>query len=130
MDIILGTHPHTLQPIVYDNVKGTLVAYSLGDFFGDADRGGTNYSIILDIEITKDASTGVTKVTDYSYTPIYTVTETECPDEKRRVVRIEQALEAYEGNYLDSITKSCKEGMEKALTRIEERLVMPTEEKK
>lgn len=130
VDIILGTHSHTLQPIVFDNIKGTLVAYSLGDFFGDADRGGTNYSIILDIEITKDASTGVTKVTDYSYTPIYTVTETECPDEKRRVVRIEQALEAYEGNYLDSITKSCKEGMEKALTRIEERLVMKTEEKK
>ena len=73
---------------------------------------------------------GASGVTDYSYTPIYTVTETECPDEKRRVVRIEQALEAYEGNYLDSITKSCKEGMEKALTRIEERLVMKTEEKK
>lgn len=129
VDIILGTHPHTLQPIVYDNVKGTLVAYSLGDFFGDADRGGTNYSIILDIEITKDASTGVTKVTGYSYTPIYTVTETECPDEKRRVVRIEQALQAYEANYLDSVTKTCKESMEKALTRIEERLVMQEEEK-
>ena len=83
----------------------------------------------MDIEITKDASTGVTKVTGYSYTPIYTVTETECSDEKRRVVRIEQALQAYEGNYLDSVTKTCQESMEKALTRIEERLVMQEEEK-
>ena len=72
-DVIIGTHPHLVQPIVYDEVAGTLVAYSLGDFFGDGERGGTNYSIILDIEITKDSSTGVTKVTDYSYTPIYTV---------------------------------------------------------
>ncbi|MDQ9826376.1 hypothetical protein RFZ44_24070, partial [Acinetobacter sp. 163] len=67
----------------------------LGDFYGDANRGATNYSIILDMEITKDASTGTTKVTGYSYTPIYTVRSSECPDEKQRVVRIEKALQAY-----------------------------------
>ena len=127
VDIILGTHPHTLQPIEYNPGKGTLVAYSLGDFFGDATRGATNYSIILDMEITKDASTGTTKVTGYSYTPIYTVRPSECPDEKQRVVRIEQAIQAYSGNYLDSITSACKDSMMKALTRIEERLVMPKE---
>ena len=128
VDIIIGTHSHTLQPIDFDQSAGTLVAYSLGDFFGNADRGGTNYSIILDIEITKDTTTGNTRVTDYSYTPIYTVTTSECPDEKQRVVRIDKALEAYEGNYLDSITQACKESMEKALTRIEERLVLKKEE--
>ena len=70
VDVIIGTHPHTVQAIEYDELAGTLVAYSLGDFFGDASRGGTNYSIILDLEITKDSSTGTTKVTNYSYTPI------------------------------------------------------------
>ena len=119
-----------MQPIVYDPVKGTLVAYSLGDFFGDANRAATNYSIILDLEITKDATTGNTKVTDYSYFPIYTVTETESADQKRRVVRIDKALEAYDGNYLDKVTKTCQESMVYALTRIEERLVMQTEEDK
>jgi len=139
VDVIIGTHSHTLQPIVYDELDGTLVAYSLGDFFGDAVRGGTNYSIILDIEVTKDTTTGATRVSGYSYIPIYTVTETECPDEKRRVVRIESAMAgyglydttgentAYPGRYLDSITKACYQSMEKALTRIEERLVMPEE---
>lgn len=77
VDVIIGTHPHTVQAIEYDELAGTLVAYSLGDFFGDASRGGTNYSIILDLEITKDSSTGTTKVTNYSYTPIYTVSEAE-----------------------------------------------------
>ena len=127
VDVILGTHPHTRQPIIYDEAKGTLVAYSLGDFFGDAARGGTNYSIILDLEITKDSSTGITKVTDYSYTPIYTLTEAEC-DGYRRVVRINKALEAYEGNYLDKITATAKENMVYALTRIEDRLAPPKEE--
>lgn len=129
VDVILGTHSHTLQSIDYDPLKGTLVAYSLGDFFGDAERGATNYSIILDLEITKDANAGTTKVTDYSYTPIYTVTENECPDGYRRVVRIEKAIEAYTENYLDKVTKTCKEGMEYALQRIVERLALPTEVK-
>ena len=130
VDIIIGTHPHTLQPIVFDDMAGTLVAYSLGDFFGEADRGATNYSIILDIEITKDANAGVTRVTNYSYTPIYTVREGEAVGNKdRRVVRIEKALEAYEENFLDKVTDATAQGMQKAMTRIGERIVMPEDEK-
>jgi len=128
VDVILGTHPHTLQPIDFDPLKGTLVAYSLGDFYGDADRGATNYSIILDLEITKDADAGTTKVTNYSYTPIYTVRENESPDGYRRVVRIEKAVEAYTENYLDKVTTASKDSMVYALQRIGERLEMPEEE--
>lgn len=131
VDVILGTHPHTLQPIVFDKSAGTLVAYSLGDFFGDAERGATNYSVILDLEITKDANAGTTKVTDYTLHPIYTVRETECVgNSDRRVVRIEKTLQAYNGNFLDKVTDACKESMEYALTRIDKRTVMPEEDKK
>lgn len=127
VDVIIGTHSHTLQAVDYDAVKGTLVAYSLGDFFGDAERGATNYSIILDIEITKDNNAGTTKVTDYSYTPIYTVTENESPDGYQRVVRIEKAIEAYTENYLDKVTSDCKSAMEYALTRIGQRMAVTVE---
>lgn len=131
IDVIIGTHPHTLQPIVFDKSAGTLVAYSLGDFFGDANRGATNYSVILDVEITKDANAGTTKVTDYTLHPIYTVRETECVgNSDRRVVRIEKALQAFNGNFLDKVTEACKDSMEYALTRIDERTVMPEEDKK
>lgn len=130
VDVILGTHPHTVQAIEYDELAGTLVAYSLGDFFGDASRGGTNYSIILDLEITKDSSTGTTKVTDYSYTPIYTVSEVETADGYRRVVRIDKTVEAWEENYLDKVSQSAKESMVYALERIEARINPPVEEKK
>lgn len=130
VDVIIGTHPHTVQAIEYDELAGTLVAYSLGDFFGDASRGGTNYSIILDLEITKDSSTGTTKVTNYSYTPIYTVSEAESADGYRRVVRIDKAVEAWEENYLDKVSQSAKESMVHALGRIEARINPPVEEKK
>ena len=130
VDVIIGTHPHTVQAIEYDELAGTLVAYSLGDFFGDASRGGTNYSIILDLEITKDSSTGTTKVTNYSYTPIYTVSEAESADGYRRVVRIDKTVEAWEENYLDKVSQSAKESMVHALGRIEARINPPVEEKK
>lgn len=131
IDVIIGTHPHTLQPIVFDKSAGTLVAYSLGDFFGDANRGATNYSVILDLEITKDSNAGTTKVTDYTLFPIYTVRENECVgNSDRRVVRIEKALQAYNGNFLDKVTDACKDSMEYALTRIDERIVMPENDKK
>ena len=128
VDVILGTHPHTLQPIVFDDMAGTLVAYSLGDFFGEADRGATNYSIILDIEVTKDANAGITRVTNYSYTPIYTVREGEAVGNRdRRVVRIEKALEAYEDNFLDKVTETTAAGMQKAMPRIPERMATDME---
>ncbi len=130
VDVIIGTHPHTVQAIEYDELAGTLVAYSLGDFFGDASRGGTNYSIILDLEITKDSSTGTTKVTNYSYTPIYTVSEVETADGYRRVVRIDKTVEAWEENYLDKVSQSAKESMVYALDRIEARINPPVVEKK
>lgn len=130
VDVIIGTHPHTVQAIEYDELAGTLVAYSLGDFFGDASRGGTNYSIILDLEITKDSSTGTTKVMNYSYTPIYTVSEAESADGYRRVVRIDKTVEAWEENYLDKVSQSAKESMVHALDRIEARINPPVVEKK
>lgn len=126
VDVILGTHSHLLQKIDYDQKAGTLVAYSLGDFFGDADHAGTNYSIILDVEITKNGETGETKVTGYSYTPVYTVTSEECvairQEGARRVLRIREAMYAYENNFVDKVSQSAYDGMTYALTRIEARI--------
>ena len=121
VDAILGSHPHLVHQVDYDETKGTIVAYSLGDFFGDGVRGGTNYSIILDLEITKDYESGTTKITDYSYTPIYTLAENQC-DGFRRVVRIENAMSAYELNFVDKITAECYENMQFAMDRIKERV--------
>jgi len=129
VDVIIGSHPHMVQKIEFDEEKGTLIAYSLGDFYGDASRDGTYYSILLDLEITKDPDMGTTKVTDFSYTPLFTVKETEAADGFRRVVRIDQAMRAYEENYVDKVSASAYANMQKALKRIQARVtgVEPTE---
>ena len=121
VDVILGTHSHRVQQIDFDEESGTLVAYSLGDFFGNGTDAGTSYSIILDVEITQDLDAGTTKVTGFSYFPIYTLQEEDC-DGQRRVVLIENAMRAYEENFVDRITASAYAGMQNALTRIEARV--------
>ena len=118
-DVIIGTHPHYVQKMTFDKERGTFVAYSLGDFFGDATRAGSEYSVILDLEITKDNATGETKVTGYDYTPIFTVREEGKP---LYVSRIETAMKAYENHYIDRVSKETYDAMKYALTRIAARI--------
>ena len=128
VDVILGSHPHLLHRIEYDEFTGKLVAYSLGDFYSDAERAGTDYSIILDLEITRDNATGVTRVSAFSYTPICTLLEGESPDGQRRVMQLEKAMDAYEDNFVDRVSDSVYEDLEYALTRIKERTTPPKPE--
>lgn len=119
VDAIIGTHPHYVQSIEYNQQTGTFVAYSLGDFFGDATTAGTEYSIMVDLEITKDNETGVTKITGYTHIPLFTVNE---EGKALRVVSIEDAMRAYDMQFLDRVSKETYEAMEYALTRIEARI--------
>ena len=127
VDVIIGSHPHRVQHVSYDELTGNLVAYSLGDFFGDGKKDGTFYSILLEVEITKDYEAGITRVTDWSYVPIYTLSETEC-DGDRRVIRIDNAMEAYEMNFVDKVTASCYDNLKFSSDRIRARLVPPVKE--
>ena len=105
------------------------MAYSLGDFFGDGSKDGTFYSVLLDLQITKDYETGVTRVTDWNCIPIYTLGETEC-DGDRRVIRIDNAMSAYEMNFVDKVTASCYDNLKFSLERINSRIIPPAKNEK
>ena len=122
VDIILGSHPHLVQKVDYDPIAHTLVAYSLGDFFGDAVMAGTQYSIVLEMEITKVNATGEVYLSGWDYTPIYTLKPDQSLSGGHRVVRIREAMERYETNFVGRITDGAYSGMQKALERIEERV--------
>ena len=117
--VILGTHSHYVQQMLYDQEKGTFATYSLGDFLSDAGRSGTEYSVILELEITKDGETGKTGVTGYSYTPIFVQAEEGKP---LRLLRIEPAMAAYEQGFIDRVSDSTYSAMQYAKDRIESRV--------
>ena len=119
VDAIIGTHSHYVQQMTLDETTGNFVAYSLGDFFGDADRAGSEYSVILDLEITKNNTTGETKITGYDYTPIFTVSE---KGAALKVVRLESAMEAYDDAFLDRVSDGVYEDMLYAIERVRARV--------
>lgn len=119
VDAIIGTHPHYVQQITFDPEKGQLVAYSLGDFIGDASRSGSEYSIVLNLEITRDNTTGTTAITGFDYTPLFTAVEEGKPI---RVLRIREAIAAYESGYMDAVDQALYEDMVYALKRAEQRV--------
>lgn len=121
VDAIIGSHSHYVQKIEHDPETGAFVAYSLGDFLGDAEKAGTNYSVLLDMEITKDGSTGETKVTGFDCVPIF-IHEDE--NGAMRVLRMREAIEGYESNYIGSVSEEMYNAMKSALARIEDRTGM------
>ena len=119
VDAIIGTHSHYVQQMSLDPLTGQFVAYSLGDFLGDAQRAGSEYSVVLNLEITRDNASGDTRITNYTYTPIFTVAE---PEKPLRVVRIRQAMAAFEASYISPVRQETYDAMKYALGRIEARI--------
>lgn len=115
VDAIIGTHPHSIQTVEFDEAAGTFVAWSLGVFYGEE----ANYSVLLDLEITKDGLTGATKVTGFDYVPVYLETQA---DGSVRLLRIREAIAGYENRYLDRVSEETYNAMVTALTRIESRM--------
>ncbi len=128
VDVILGTHPHLVQEIEYDQDAGTLVAYSLGDFYGDAEESGSQYALILNLEITRDNYTGITTLTGYSYTPTYILKPEQSAEGGLRVTPIQQTIALYDAGFAGRVPEETYNQMKKALEKIETRIKGPAEE--
>lgn len=119
VDAIIGTHPHYVQSMGFDEETGLFVAYSLGDLTGDAELTGTNYSVLLDLEITKSGATGEVTVTNYDYTPVYLYYD---ENNMLRLLRIREAISAYENSNVSTVSEEVYNAMKTALARIESRV--------
>ena len=126
VDAIIGTHSHQVQSVVYDEEKHTLVAYSLGDFFGDGTISGSRYSILLQLQITKDLDTGAAAITGWDYVPLYTLAPQQEGD-RMQLLRIDQAMTLYENNHIASVSDAVYESLKSALSQIEKRIQPPAE---
>lgn len=119
VDAIIGTHSHHVQQMGFDEDNEIFVAYSLGDLMGDADSENTRYSALLDLTITRDGGTGKVSITGYDYVPVYLHYD----DQGRlTLLRIREAMAAYESNYIGRVPEDVYNAMKTALARIEKRV--------
>lgn len=74
-DVIIGTHPHVIQPVEYiENADGrrTLVAYSLGNFISAQNRGPRMLGGMLNFEIVKNNNTGKIEIENVVFSGVVT----------------------------------------------------------
>ncbi|MBK8554477.1 MAG: CapA family protein [Lewinellaceae bacterium] len=77
-DMVIGSHPHVVQPIKWETVTTTdgkekkgLVVYSLGNYISNQQKPGTDGGIMFQFDIVKNK--GVSKATlgKYGFMPVY-----------------------------------------------------------
>ncbi|NMC34963.1 MAG: CapA family protein, partial [Veillonellaceae bacterium] len=95
-DIILGSHPHVLQPleIMHVNGKEKLVIYSMGNSMGDQNGLERNSGVIISLQFTKNNKTGETNLSSYNYIPTYIHEYYDQGRRRFRLLAVEEAINA------------------------------------
>ena len=98
VDIILGNHPHVLEPMEKKTItlddgstKDVFVVYALGNFTADQRAEITRDSAILNLDITKD-SDGKILINKVSYVPIYMYKNSAVKVHKFKILDIEKSI--------------------------------------
>ena len=125
VDVILGSHPHVLQPMEKRTVtledgttKDCFVIYSLGNFISGQTKKNTRTSIILNINFTKDGETGKTTIGDVSYVPVYMYKSSSGSTKRYKLLDITSSIAEYENGSDTSIGQSTYSTLKSELTRI------------
>ena len=125
VDIILGSHPHVLEPMEKRTIslsdgstKEGFIIYSLGNFISGQVKENTRDSIILNLKITKNGKTGKISIDDYSYIPIYMYKGTS--GKKYKLLDINKYIENYgtKNSSINSTTYSTLQTELKKITNI------------
>ena len=124
VDIVLGNHPHVLEPMEKRTVtledgtiKDGFIIYALGNFIADQNAENTRNSVILNLTITKHTDGKIT-IDKADYVPIYMYKNTSLKTKKMKLIDINKAITNYEsgtdisiGEKLYSTLKSEKESI-------------------
>lgn len=103
VDIILGSHPHVLQPMKMLKVKNDegeekegLVIFSQGNFFSNQTQENTQNTAIFNIEVKKDGKTGEVKVEKVTYAPIYVNRKEPGAKDRYELLDLDEIIRSYE----------------------------------
>ena len=124
VDVILGNHPHVLEPMEKKTItlqdgttKDVFVVYALGNFTADQRDEITRDSAILNLTITKN-SNGKISIDKVNYIPIYMYKNTNVSIHKFKILDIEKTIKDYEEGKNTSINSTVYNNLKKQLEKI------------
>lgn len=112
-DLVLGGHPHVLQPYVWE--EGDFTCYSIGNFISAQRDRYTDTTVIYELELTKDPYTGETTVTDVSYTPFLMLNRGQGAAERFVLLDCYQALDDYENGNPEGLSTATVDKLRTAI---------------
>lgn len=125
VDIIIGNHPHVIEPFETREVempdgttKQCFVAYALGNFTADQNYVNTRDSIILNLKVTKKAD-GTVSIDNVDYIPLYIYKNPSLSLKKFVIIDLKKAIEDYENGSDTTIGSSAYTLFKKELSQIE-----------
>ena len=113
VDLVLGGHPHVLQPYVWEN--GDFTCFSIGNFISGQKYEYTDTTVVYELELTRDPFTGETEVTDVSYTPYLMLNRGSGAAERFLLLDCYRALEDYENGNPENLSKAVVDKLHKAI---------------
>lgn len=123
VDVILGGHPHVLQPMEKrcitlsdGSIKDGFVIYSLGNFISGQKKENTKTSAILNLTFTKNGKTGKMSIDNASYIPVYMYNISSDTPQSHKLILTEKAIADYESGENTSINKTTYNNLKNALT--------------
>ena len=124
VDIILGNHPHVLEPMEKRTItledgseKEVFVVYALGNFTADQRDEITRDSAILNLTITKNLD-GKISIDKVDYVPIYMYKNTSASSHKFKILDIEKTIYEYETGENKAIGSTTYNNLKKQLEKI------------
>ena len=73
VDLIIGSHPHVVQPVRWEEEAGrkVLVVYSMGNFISNQQQPNTDGGIIYQVELVKSKKDAKAWVNKNGYVPVW-----------------------------------------------------------
>lgn len=124
VDVILGSHPHVIQPMEIINIDGRdkLVIYSLGNFISHQRGLERNSGVVLKMDFNKSFDEGKTVLSAVSYTPTYSHSYQEQGRQYFRVVPVEKTIQKIKQGDEDYLTAEELSDLETVLLNTWEKL--------
>jgi poly-gamma-glutamate capsule biosynthesis protein CapA/YwtB (metallophosphatase superfamily) len=103
-DIILGSHPHVVQPIQWveyeredGSTKRGLIVYSMGNFISSQVRDYKDVGMIVHIGVSKSFPDGNAQVDSFDVVPTYVHREVKQGKSQLQVLPLDDAIQRYAG---------------------------------
>jgi poly-gamma-glutamate capsule biosynthesis protein CapA/YwtB (metallophosphatase superfamily) len=126
VDVILGSHSHLVGPMEEQTIttvdgeeKQVFLAYSLGNFVSSMTDSGTQSSVILNLEFTKDNDSGETTISNVDYVPLYISVNPEATAGSQiQVLDVQAEIEKYDSGAADKVSDEIYTALKNVQTQL------------